>query len=553
MCGIVGAINYKNINYKKILNSISHRGPDFNSSYIYKNIWMGHTRLSIIDLSYHANQPLQFDENYILVFNGEIYNYKELGLKYLDKIFISDSVFLYEFLIYFNNSEKKFEIIKEFRGMWAFSFFDKVKNQLMLVRDLFGKKPLYYYLDKNGLIFASEIKPITKILNRNLYLNELVLQEVIKYRFSSFETPFVEINMLKKGHYAIYDISDNKFVIKEYFNTFDLIKNIKPFSLGSNNVERVETVLNESVKYRMVSDVKVGSVTSGGLDSSLISAMANKLNNQLELFHVDVVGDSETRYAKLLSQKLNAKLSISSFSKEEFAQNYEKSLTYYEFPMVHPNNIALLGLSNLAYNHSTKVLLSGEGADEVFGGYSNTNVLNKFLGIFSLFLTKQKKLAFLFSEIFNFDFSKFLLINPKENSILPVEIEMEKVFNKYYNYYVEFYQKKDAIYSAFLAVQFEFYTRPILLRADKMFMANSVELRSPFFDTEVVRNGLLTDPSLRKNKKIISSIAKKYIDKKIIYRKKVGFSIPYYKTLKYKKIYKNDELNFIHDSFYKLV
>ncbi len=552
MCGIVGSVNYKNINHSEILNTISHRGPDFQSSYISNNVWLGHVRLSIIDLSSHANQPIQFDENYTLVFNGEIYNYKELGLKYLNKVFTSDSIFLYEFLITFDNTKKRFEIIKEFRGMWAFSFFDKTKNQLLLVRDLFGKKPLYYHKENERFIFASEIKPISKILNRDSHLNEIVLQESIKYRFSLYESPYIGIDMLKKGHYAIYDINQNIFEIKEYFNTFDLIKDNKPYALESSNVERIENTLIESVKYRMVSDVKVGTITSGGLDSSLISSIAHKINDRLELFHVDVNGESETKYAKILSEDLNSKLHISNFFKENFTQDYEKSLEYYEYPMIHPNNIALLGLSKLAKNASTKVLLSGEGADEIFGGYSNSKMFDKFLTIFSLFLMKQPKMRFLFSEIFDFDFTKFLLISPKEKNFLPIEIEMEKIFQKYYDYYCEFYNKKNALYCSYLALQFEYYTKPILLRADKMFMANSIELRSPFFDTKVVQEGLLIHPNLRKDKKIIREIAKKYISKDIIYRKKVGFNVPYYKSLEYKKIYQNDELNFISDSFYRL-
>ncbi len=551
MCGILGVINYHNTNCKEALNTIIHRGPDYNSSFTFNNVWLGHTRLSIIDLSANANQPTKYNKDYALVFNGEIYNYKELGKKYLNKDFISDTIFLYELLIKYNNN-KVFEIIKEFRGMWAFAFFDVRKNQILLIRDLFGKKPLYYYIKNNTFIFASEIKPIKYILDKELYYDEIVLQEVIKYRFSNSDSPYINIDMLKKGHYGLYDIQNNTFKVSKYFDVFDLISNNTPFSFSSDNVSRIDNILNDSIAFRTVSDVSIGSIVSGGLDSSLIAAMTHRINNNAGLFHVNVENSSETKYALSISKKLGTKLNIYNFTNKDFIDNYERALNYYEYPMVHPNNIALLGLSKLSHKKNTKVLLSGEGADEIFGGYSNALLINKFLGFFSLLLIKNKKFAFLLSEIFNFNLKKFLLISPKEDNFLPVELEMEKVFSKYYKYYSDFYKKQNALYASFLAIQFEFYTKPLLLRADKMFMANSVELRSPFFDTQVVKHALLTHPKLRRSKKIIAKVAENYIDYNIIYRKKFGFSIPYYKALNYKKVYKNDELNFIFDSFYRL-
>ena len=145
MCGIVGAVNYESFNHKEVLNTINHRGPDHQSSFSFNNLWLGHTRLSIIDLSKNGNQPICFDDDFTLVFNGEIYNYQELGRLYLNKNFHSDSVFLYELLIRFSNKKDElFNIIKIFKGMWSFVFFDKKNNTLFLLRDLFGKKPLYY-------------------------------------------------------------------------------------------------------------------------------------------------------------------------------------------------------------------------------------------------------------------------------------------------------------------------------------------------------------------------------------------------------------------------
>ncbi len=559
MCGILGVLGSVAKNFEKSLNSIQHRGPDHTNFVTFENnrVSLGHVRLAIIDLSQEANQPIyKNEENFALVYNGEIYNYKELSKQIFGKSYNSDTIFLYDVLVkYQDNHTKLFEIISSFRGMWAFAFYDVKKRKLLLVRDMFGKKPLYFSSYNDSLYFSSQISAIFDLSKQNRYLNEIVLSEVLKYRFSLEESPFINIHMLKKGSYLEYDLNSNSYEIKEYFNTFDLIKDKLPYTklCDGEHVERVDEVLRDSVRLRLVSDVSVGSITSGGLDSSLISAIANKFQ-PTSLYHVNVVYDSETKYAKILQNKIDTNLHIVNFDKKEFDKNFLNTLKHYEYPLAHPNNIGLYDLANLAKSNNLKVLLSGEGADETFGGYSSANnfyLYAKFQKYFPKIFGKMTNYAYKMSQ---FNSCNFLEIDQNSSLILPIEIEIKKVYKKFLQYYLEYFKLQDAHYLSFLAVQFEFYTKPLLLRADKIFMAHSVELRSPFFDPIVCTEAFLTPAHLRRQKRILKEVAKRYIPKEIIYREKKGFPIPisYYEDLTTAHMYGTKEQALFAYTFFSL-
>jgi asparagine synthase (glutamine-hydrolysing) len=499
MCGIVGT-NFLSNNFDKSIDIIKHRGPDNQSSLIYNNNQFGHTRLSIIDLDSKADQPMEFDD-IIVVFNGEIYNYKELIKKHdLEVKTKSDTEVLirlyqkyeYEFLDYLN-------------GMFAFAIYDKKKDRFFCARDRFGKKPFYYYFKDNKFIFASEIKSILKILNSTPDFNQTALGEYL-----TFWTPidsntfYSDIYKLEAGCRLIFCKSN--ISIKRYY-FYDNIKT-EP-SDETLILKDIEELLFESINSRLVGDVCIASMLSGGVDSSFISAIYSKISGRsIDTYCIgydEHLHYSELGYAQKVAKYINSNHHEIIIDKKQFLNTIDDMLYSTDEPLGDSACIPSYLLSNQISKDGFKVVLSGEGSDEIFLGYDKYFKLSKAdkapMPIQSNFSEEEKTELFL--RYNTQDYTHFTKYNDnlKQSSYIDLKIWISEV---------------------------------LMSKIDRMSMANSLEVRAPFLDFRLVEYLLKVDSTTRQGdttKYLFKKIASKYLPKEIVYRQKKGFSSPFVEWL----------------------
>ena len=554
MCGIAGIITKKENKdeiIKKMSERIKHRGPDGEGYYIDEKIALAHRRLSIIDLE-TGNQPMYNEnQNLVIVYNGEIYNFIELRdiLKEKGHIFKTQSdteVLVHGF------EEWKYELPKHLRGMFAFAIYDKNIKELFLARDNFGIKPLYYYKTNETFMFASEIKAFLDVEDFKKELNENILKAYLEFSFvPTNETFFKGVHRLDAGSYLIY--KDNDITINKYFK-LDFKDNHKTFEEA---VESIKTVMQESVEKHLLSDVEVGSFLSSGIDSSYIVSLAKP--NKTYTVGYDLEKYDEIKYAKELAEKLEINNTSKIITKEEYLENLEKIMYYLDEPTSDPAAISLYFVAKLA-SQDVKVVLSGEGADEFFGGYnyyrkdvdwgfynklpyfirhtiSNiAKLLPEFKGV-NFLIRRGEKLENHYIGV-NRNFS-----NKMANKILNKKYDLngvdvtKDIYDEYKNY-TEIEQMQ--------AIDINFWLmKDILLKADRMTMASSLEGRVPFIDIEVFKVGasLPIDYKVTKeNTKVaLRAAAKNVIPTKAYEKKKLGFPVPIREWLKSPSFYEEVE------------
>jgi asparagine synthase (glutamine-hydrolysing) len=567
MCGILGILNYQSNDYfAETLQLISHRGPDSSDIYRDEKILLGHTRLSILDLSSNSNQPMvDSSGRYLIVFNGEIYNFNELkktiSSKYLFKT-ASDTEVLLNLYI-----ERGAEILEELNGIFSFAIWDKFKQELFLARDRFGTKPLFYSIKNNSFYFSSEIKVIKSLLN-NEDLDINVLISHLSYIWnSSSQTVFNGIHKLPPGSSMV--ISNNKFFINKWFKQNYVDK------LANNNFKELSRLLKRSVESQMVSDVPVGAFLSGGLDSTSIVYFAKNINPSIECFTIDVSGmekegfDNDLNFAKAAAKYLDVNLNIIKIGPKDFIDNIDSIMYYLDEPIADPSAFNSYFISSLAKKNGIKVLLSGIGGDDIFTGYRRHRGIyfDKFLHGLPRGLKKSMDSDF-FSSRFKFFFSrrvnKFLsgfslppnerllnyfrwnskhLVNNLISDHLQINItkELENNLIKYIN---SMPQGLSQIKKALELERKFFLTEQNLVYADRMSMAHGVEVRVPFLDNHLVDFAVNLPESMLQNlsnDKLIFKLAmENYLPDKFIYRKKTGFGVPLRSWIK------NDLRDYVH-------
>ncbi len=536
MCGFVGYTNRFD-GIENMLNTIHHRGPDSIETLIEKDINLGFARLKIIDLSNCANQPMiDKNTNSILVFNGEIYNYLTLkdNLKNLGYTFEtnSDTEVLLKHLIHFGKDG-----IKDLRGMFAFAFIRDGK--ILLGRDHFGIKPLYYVCKNGELVFGSELKALIKnpLVERQLNTEMLLPYTMNQHTFGE-KTFIKDINRLPNGHFLEFDINTKDINIKKYFE-FD-------FSVKEQTMEeavtKIRNVLKESVELHKRADVKVGAFLSGGIDSSYVVKLAAPDITFSVGFSEEDGNFDESIYAKELSEMLGIKNVRKLIDKYEVLENLDTIIYYLDEPQANLSSIPLYFLSELARKHVT-VVLSGEGADELFGGYqayTDTKRMNQFKNLPDFLkkfiikinnltgvIDKEKIDRAIFPEnhfigegqIASLNKAKTLISNKYHDGINPFDLT-KQFFSKYSK--LESQQLIDLNF---------FMQNDILLKADRMSMAHSLELRVPFLDVEVFKVSSTLSDELKidgqKTKIALRNAAKKELPEAWYNRKKKGFPVPF--------------------------
>ncbi len=375
MCGITGVFAFNEIgrfnlpNISLATETLEHRGPDFQNVFVGDFVALGHRRLSIIDLNPQSNQPMSAEDGrYQLVFNGEIYNYKllrqELESKGVQFKTESDTEVLLQLLIH----EGK-DALNKLNGFFAFSFYDQQKEEMLVARDRFGIKPLYYLEDEDRFIFASELKAILKFgIEKNIDTNSLYTYLQLNY----LPAPMSMVKGVKKlmpGHYAV--VKKKLVEINSYYelkNTFE-----KDFQGSYEDAQfQLKALMEKAVERRLVADVPLGTFLSGGVDSSIISAIASKKVEGLHTFSIGYEGNSyfdETEYANAVAKHIGSKHQVFSLSLDDLYGYLPKMLKSFSEPFADSSALPVYALSQLTKENVT-VALSGDGADELFAGYN---------------------------------------------------------------------------------------------------------------------------------------------------------------------------------------
>jgi len=569
MCGIAGIFYFDGTEVghdliQTMCQKLVHRGPDDFGIYIEPNIGLGHRRLSIIDLSSKAKQPMfNEDKTVILVFNGEIYNFAELrnNLIELGHYFQSQTdseviIHLYE--------DYGVDCLQYLEGMFAFGIWDKKKHQLFLVRDRLGKKPLYYSLSKNRIVFASEINALKTISDIDFSVDFEALDLYLEYQF--IPSPWTIYKGIRKLHPAHYILVDSKkFTTKQYWD----VNYCKKLNISfPEAVEEAEEKIQQAVRKRMISDVPLGALLSGGVDSSLVVYFMSKLSNTpIKTFSAGFKEESfnELPYAEKVSQTCQTQhyeLIVTS----NIQNDLPKIVSQYGEPFADKSMVPTYYICQEARQYVT-VALTGDGGDELCLGYDKYKLTRAIKSYMKLPI----KLRMKFSGAVNFSLNKLLLRQKIIRNVIPEykvlswndfwwEHFKEKLYNEQFkknlnssfrqerirnfisNMNISAYESEEKLLWADIH---NYLPDDLLVKIDIASMAHSLEIRSPFLDHKLIEffAQIPLEYKLYKgeSKYILKKIAEKYLLAEVIYRKKKGFAMPVSEWVK------KDFLDLIHN------
>ncbi|MEW8027523.1 MAG: asparagine synthase (glutamine-hydrolyzing) [Candidatus Thiodiazotropha sp.] len=548
MCGIAGvfyADPSKIVDKAKLTamrDVFSYRGPDDSGLYISGSLGLAHRRLSIIGLA-TGHQPMaDSSKKYWIVFNGEIYNYKDLKVGLEQKGYTFSTTSDTEVIIYLY-MEYGTKCVSYLNGMFAFAIYNENDQSLFLARDRMGIKPLYYCKTDSAIYFSSEVKSILEYGEIEKSINTKALYEYFMFRGVAGEnTMFDKVLSLLPGHYML--IKQNHTEIVKYWDLLDIEKD--PTLNRATAIEGIEYLLKDAINIRLMSEVPLGTFCSGGIDSSLVTAIAAGIaGDNMNTFSVgfNEVNYDESKYAKLVSEKYDTTHHELILNNEEFASLLERSIKLNDEPLHFSNSVHILALSELA-KQTVTVVLTGEGADELFMGYPRyliPELLNKIRNISWVASPVLKLLTTLISDhrlrklsdYSSFDYETMMMLNSAVNQkdIVDRAVTSSGInaleYRKYVAASVMNYEKTMDMVS--LQDQLT-YLVSILNRQDKMSMGASVEARVPFIDYRLVEfaNSIPSSIKIEKTntKLLIKTIAEKYLPKDLIYRRKSGFGVP---------------------------
>ncbi len=583
MCGIFGIYKFEQDDLNKARSSVAtlnHRGPDQKGDWWNPLVFLGHRRLSILDLSENGRQPMIDDEHeVVIVVNGEIYNFQELRTQ-LSKDYHFKSSSDSEVLLYGYKEWGIDDLIARLDGMFAFAVFDVIKKELFLCRDRYGKKPLFYAKSGRQVLFASEIKALFEFDPALKVFSKDGIHDWMYHRGNnSRETIYYDIFQVPPGDYLKIDSSGQKLI--KYYDLTDHVSNSHTYS---DCFEELDFLINQAVKKRLISDVPVGLQLSGGVDSSIIANYAK--NNHPGNFHSFSVGFSdlddnsfsEEEYATFAANKMGLIHHQLNISKRDIVNEYEKVIYLTDGMLDIPNTIPIYILSRYA-KRIVSVILTGEGADELFGGYtkfmqalsfSNQNkstnqaisqIAVKLFGnvhrakirgllrklyLNSLYAGKTEKLledlnCYISPETLTY------LFGTLKSSLFDYTLDREKLYHL-------------PLFRQFIIEEHKSYLLALLARQDRASMGAGLEARLPFVDRSLVEWAVNLPQQFLFNEKETKIILKKLCSSmygdEFTYRKKAGFPLPIERWLKddngfkpwVQNIYKNDFVlnEFIH-------
>ena len=565
MCGFVGFCDDSK-NKKKIIRDmadiIKHRGPDSDGYYVDNNIALGFRRLSIIDLDKGSQPIFNEDKDKVIVFNGEIYNYKEIREELKSKGHKFSTNTDTEVILH-GYEEYKEDILNKLRGMFAFVIYDIKEKSLFGARDFYGIKPFYYYYDNENFLFGSEIKSFLGSPNFKKELNKDMLSQYLTFQCSIGEdTFFKNTYKLLPGHYFIY--KDKELEVKKYYEV-----KLEPNDDKSLDewVSGIREVIDNSVLAHKVSDVEVGSFLSSGVDSSLIA----KLSSVDKTFTVgyDNKKYSEIDYAKEFSDKINVSNVSKKISKEEYFKEFSNVQYYMDEPLADASAVMLYFLSKTASKH-VKVCLSGEGADEIFGGYNIYHEPYSVSWYNKIPYFIRKCIGILVYPFRNYTGFNFLYRRSKKiedryigNAFIFEPNDAKKIVNfnygnKTYKDFTKPYYDKVSdldVVTKMQYIDFNFWLiYDILLKADKMSMANSLEVRVPYLDRKVIEYASKLPSKYKivgnETKYAFRKVAKEELADKVADKKKLGFPVPIREWLKEDDVYQEVKNIFLESEYF---
>lgn len=553
MCGFVGftnKINDANIVIGKMMDRIKHRGPDSDGKYVDENIAMGFRRLSIIDLN-AGHQPIfNEDGSIVITFNGEIYNFQQLREELQGHGHVFSTKSDTEVLVH-SYEQWGTEMLNKLRGMFSFVIYDKKKNEIFGARDFFGIKPMYYGRFGDTFMWGSEIKSFLDHPEFVKELNESVLETYLTFQYSpTTETFFKNVYKLPAAHYFTY--KNGKLDVQRYWDVhFD--PNNEPEL--KEWVEKISSTFKNSVEAHKIADVEVGSFLSSGVDSSYVAAVAN-VDKTFTVGFGEDEKYNEIGYAKEFSKYIGKDNFSKVITPEEYWGNLSKIQYHMDEPLADPAAIALFFVCQIA-SEKVKVVLSGEGADEIFGGYTiykeptDAALYNKVpkcirraIGAVAEKLPAKRGLNFLVRRSRDleerFIGNAYMFSEKERKALLKIKTDAPNATEITKPFYDKVKDAEPATKMQYLDLNL-WMTGDILLKADKMSMAHSLELRVPFLDKEIMKVAEGIPVKYRVNdentKYAMRVAALKACPPFTANKKKLGFPVPIRVWLKEEKYY----------------
>ncbi len=572
MCGIVGFISKDKEEHtlKNMLKTQNHRGPDDSGIYIDEKmgLHLGHNRLSIQDTSSHAHQPfISSCEDYTIIFNGEVYNFQEIKseLKSLGHSFISTSdteVILYAY------KEWGIKSVHRFIGMFAFVIYDKVEQKLFLLRDRAGVKPLYYYVKDDIFLFSSEIKSFHQHKNFSKIINKEILPFYFQFAYiPAPHTIYENCFKLRPAHYIEYNLKTNKYETHKYWDIHDYYLMDKFDKDEKEIIKELQVLLIDACQLRMVSDVPIGVFLSGGYDSSTVTALLQK--NQQEQLSTFTIGFEEKEFneahdAKQIALLLGTKHKEKYCTQNEMLALVDELSYYYDEPFADDSALPTLLLSKVT-KEEVGVALSADGGDEMFFGYSKYFAISKMIKIrsskfkygllkLSINCLNENSISFLNTLLpkskrqvnivtkFN-KFKNMLNSKTQEEMFIKASSKVEAEFldkiltnGKFKNFketaFQEFKElKKLNNLEKMMLIDYKtFMVDDVLCKVDRASMAHSLEAREPLLDHRLAEYMARVPNSIKykhnKGKYLLREVLKKYIPSEMTDKPKAGFTIP---------------------------
>lgn len=542
--------------------TLAHRGPDNDGIWSDAAITLGHRRLSIIDLSAESNQPFfSHDKRYVIVYNGELYNYKELKLElqraahgtadqpYIFRTNSDTEVILAAYLRW------GIKCLELFNGMYAMAIYDKETKKLVVMRDRLGVKPLYYSFSDEGFIFSSEIRPILRAGLKKFILNREVLSEYTMYQTVLAPNTIVKgIKVLMPGHYM--SVEEGKVLVTQYYSVNKLSKSGDDLSY-SETCHKINDLLSLAVQRRMEADVPFGAFLSGGIDSSIVVGLMSKVSNErVQTFNVsfDEGEFSESRYARIIAKRFNTNHHEIKLTPRDFLVDLPEALAAMDHPGGDGPNTYIV--AKATKQSGVTMALSGVGGDELFAGYDvfkRMATLQSKAWINTVPVLARKAAGYLIKKrkggvsgnkieellgLERIDFSSAYPLNrslftEKELNIL---VKNEKTFDTIRAILKLVPQEENYLLSAVSCAEINTYLQNILLRdTDQMGMAVALEIREPFLDYRLLEFVLGIKDHYKyphTPKKLLVDSVGDLLPKEIVDRPKMGFTLPWQHWLK---------------------
>lgn len=550
MCGILGS-TLKSGNFDSALSKIEYRGPNGRQIKKLRDFTLAFVRLAIRDLSELAMQPMGSEDGQVwLVYNGEIYGYEKLKKILLKKGYTfktsSDTEVILNAYLEYGES-----FINYIDGMFAIAIYDINRNKLILYRDRIGIKPLYYLCDGNTFTFASEIKAILELhSSKRFERDNTAIYDYFTYRYiPEPKTLYKEIHVLEPAYKLTYDLKERKLVKDKYW-TLKVSTHLGTRRKKEDLYEEVRGLIGKSVEEQLVSDVPVGTFLSGGIDSSIVTVEIFKRTKDVQAFSMGFEIPSriysnydETGYAKLLADVYNFPINYGMFDKGKLQRLRKKIKNWYDEPFADNSCYPTFEISKIAKENNVPVILTGDGGDEVFGGYTRYTKFNNDVGdrvSWSLLCDLYTKvlIKYIPKREWQEEFLDAISLFAKEAYALPRGEKKDYIkklgigigYDEYW-YYRKYYNEQLPPITRAQYIDFKTYLpSDILTKVDRASMQNSVEARVPLLSKEIVEFsfGLSQEDRCSNGelKGILKEAYKNIVPNEILYKEKKGFSFP---------------------------